>query len=272
LPALTFRRAALARKPPGWLSGTVLAACFLTALPPLAAQAEPDGSEWLGPDLRVERITDDVWRHVSYEHLEQFGRTSGNGLVLVSEGSAALVDTPWTEAQTHALFDWASRAFGAKIEVVVVTHSHPDCMGGLTAAHEHGAVSYSSEATAELARRDGKTRPRHTFTDSMTVPFGRQFLTLEAVGPGHTTDNIVVWVPEASLLYGGCLVRSGSAASLGYTDEADLDRWPGTIRELARRYASARIVVPGHGPPGGLELLDHTLDLLGARSGSPTGR
>ncbi len=61
-----------------------------------------------------------------------------------------------------------------------------------------------------------------------------------------------------------CLVRSADAASLGNTAEADLERWPATIVTLQRDYAAARVVVPGHGRPGGPELLARTLELLAA--------
>ncbi len=56
-------------------------------------------------DLKVERLTDTVWRHISYVELEAFGRTPGNGLVVISGQTAALIDTPWTddlgEGQCH---------------------------------------------------------------------------------------------------------------------------------------------------------------------------
>lgn len=52
-----------------------------------------------------------------------------------------------------------------------------------------------------------------------------------------------------------------SATDLGNTTEADLAEYPKTLRELKSLYADAITVVPGHGDPGGLELIDHTLTL-----------
>ena len=82
------------------------------------------------------------------------------------------------------------------------------------------------------------------------------------MGPGHTADNIVTWIPDERVLFGGCLVRSASARTLGYTKEADLERWPSTLESLMAEFGTARLIVPGHGSPGGLELLEHTLELL----------
>ena len=86
-----------------------------------------------------------------------------------------------------------------------------------------------------------------------------------SAGPGHTADNIVVWIPDQEILFGGCLVRSATSTQLGYTDEADLERWPRTIETLLEAYGDARWIVPGHGRPGGAELLRRTLELLAAR-------
>jgi metallo-beta-lactamase class B len=99
--------------------------------------------------------------------------------------------------------------------------------------------------------------PTHSHQNCM----GR-LLELRLVGPGHTEDTIVVWLPDVEVLFGGCLVRSATAQSLGYTAEADLERWPATIEALQERYGHARLIVPGHGRPGGAELLAHTLELL----------
>jgi hypothetical protein len=52
--------------------------------------------------------------------------------------------------------------------------------------------------------------------------------------------------------------------------DADLAAWPTTIERLRARYSRARLVVPGHGEPGTLALLDHTLGL--ARRQGPGAR
>ena len=81
-------------------------------------------------------------------------------------------------------------------------------------------------------------------------------------GPGHTADNATVWLQENRVLAGGCLVRALTATSMGNTSEADLESWPRAIAALQARYPDVGIVVPGHGEPGGPELLAHTRELL----------
>lgn len=81
-------------------------------------------------------------------------------------------------------------------------------------------------------------------------------------GPGHAPNNVVLWFPDQQILFGGCLIKSASADSLGFTGDADLRAWPEAVRRVAARYRPA-LVVPGHGPLAlGDAPLRHTLDLL----------
>jgi metallo-beta-lactamase class B len=224
----------------------------------------PQGPAELGEDLVLEPLADGVWRHVSKHELAPWGLVPANGLLVVSGTEAALIDTPWTDDQTTRVMAWAARELGAAVTTVVPTHSHDDCMGGLAAAHAAGARSYALARTAELAAAAGKPVPQNLFTDRLALALGARRLELHYAGPGHTEDTIVVWLPGAEILFGGCLVRSARSKTLGYTAEADLERWPTTIETLRRDYPQARLIVPGHGSPGGFELLDRTLELLAA--------
>jgi metallo-beta-lactamase class B len=247
------------------VAGTIAVLCVLglTAQAPPTAGAEDAPREAIGEDVEVERLADGVWRHVSYHELESWGRVPANGLVVVSDGEAALLDTPWTDDQTRALAEWVRTELGARVTIVVPTHSHIDCMGGLAAAHELGARSYALDTTAELARRDGLPEPEETFESERTVHVGSRRLELRYFGPGHTVDNAVVWIPDVKVLFAGDIVRSAGTKALGNTREADLEAWPASLVALEDAYgASADIVVPGHGAPGGPELIAHTRDLL----------
>ena len=85
---------------------------------------------------------------------------------------------------------------------------------------------------------------------------------LAYLGGGHTVDNIVAWIPEKKILFGGCMVKSMRARNLGNITEADLDEWPKTLKRVKERYSNAEIAVPGHGRPDGIGLIDHTISLL----------
>jgi metallo-beta-lactamase class B len=222
----------------------------------------PAGPVEITPGLGAERIAEGTWLFSSVKDVPPWGPVQANGLVVVGGREAALVNTAWSDEQTALLIEWLGREGRLYVTTVVATHFHDDCLGGLAAAHAAGARSYALEGTAEMARRNGKAEPDVTFTDRLTLRVGDRALELRYPGPGHTVDNIVAWLPDVRVLFGGCLVRSAEATSLGNTGEADLLRWPDTMLALKDSYPGAVIVVPGHGRPGGRELLNHTLDLL----------
>src|SRR6185295_3616589 len=68
-------------------------------------------------------------------------------------------------------------------------------------------------------------------------------------GPAHTRDNIVVWLPDSRVLFGGCAVRAATSG-LGNVADADLTAYPASIRRVLERYPAAEVVVPGHGDVG----------------------
>ena len=53
-----------------------------------------------------------------------------------------------------------------------------------------------------------------------------------------------------------------AAQNAGNLSDAVLAAWPATLDSLLVRFPDARIVVPGHGAPGGPELIRHTKALL----------
>jgi metallo-beta-lactamase class B len=224
----------------------------------------PKGPVDLGRDLTLEPVGDGVWVYRAIGEVAGFGEVPANGLVVVGGAEAALVNATWTDDQATRIIAWLASHGQVRVTSVVVTHSHEDCLGGLGALHRAGARSYALARTAELAGRDHRVVPQVLFTDRLSFPLGGRTLELRYLGPGHAPDNVVVWLPDARVLFGGCLVREASATSLGNTADADLVSWPGTVAALQQAYPDVVTVVPGHGRPGGRELLQHTLDVLAA--------
>jgi glyoxylase-like metal-dependent hydrolase (beta-lactamase superfamily II) len=100
------------------------------------------------------------------------------------------------------------------------------------------------------------------FRKTVEVPLGSMTLVPAYHGGAHTADNIVVWIPAEKVLFGGCAVRSARSTKMGNVREAVLEEWPGTIDAIEEAYGYARVIVPGHGAPGGRELLENTRKLL----------
>jgi metallo-beta-lactamase class B len=213
-------------------------------------------------DLELIKLPGNVYIHRSYMEIPSYGRVAANGLVYVARDTAYIVDTPWNDVQTRELVRWILTRLDTEIGGVIVTHSHNDCMGGLGEILRRGIKTYSFTMTREFAARDKLPLPEHTFKGKMELgPEGYEIVA-GYYGPGHTADNIVVWIPSERLLFGGCMVKTSGARNLGNVSEADVEAWPHTLRKVLEEYPGARVVVPGHGAHGGIDLITHTLDLL----------
>lgn len=215
----------------------------------------------LGKGVRVEQLAPGVWLHQTDKLLGTGMRVPANGLLVADGDGGILIDTGWNAEQTSTLLAWA-KELGHPVHTVVVTHAHDDRMGGLPAAQQQGIRTVGHPLTRELGLRlfEFGPEPLEELTAGTPVPLGP--VELLHPGPGHSRDNLVVYVPSANLLFAGCLVKDVRARSLGYTGDADLERWPAAIEAVQAAYPAPERVVPGHGNVGDAALLPHTLQVL----------
>lgn len=225
----------------------------LILLPAMALAGKEDGK------LDIAPFADNVWLYHSYMQTEDWGLVSSNGLVVVHENDAYLIDTPWSEEQTVELLDWVA-AQGFVTRASISTHFHADRSAGIPVLNQRNIDTWASRQTNQLLAEQGWAQATHEFE-------GDEFSLLDGVieayypGPGHAMDNIVVWLPQSGILSGGCLIREMSTNGLGYTADGSVPDWADSVESVIQRYPLTEIVVPGHGKPGGIELLVHTQEL-----------
>ncbi len=217
----------------------------------------------ISDNLELVKLTDNAFMHVSYADLPGYGRTPANGLVFIKGKEAFLFDTPWNDTLTNQLVTYLKDKMGISIVGFVPNHWHEDCMGGLNYLKSKGIPSWANEKTIEIAVGKNLPVPDHGFTDSLTLHLGDKIIICYYPGAAHSIDNIIVWIPSEGMLFAGCMVKSMESQSLGNTSDGDLRAYPVTIGKLLKRYRNARIVIPGHGRPGGYELISHTMELTG---------
>lgn len=237
----------------------LVCACLL-----LPALARAQAAESLAPDVSVREIADGVWLHVTVSDSAS-GSIAANGLIVRAGPQLVLVDTGWNGRQAAVLADWAERTLGEPVRIAIATHAHEDRSGGLDELLVRGVHVVVLDST--LARLPERMRDAgiETFHGARELTLGGRTLELFAPGPGHTADNIVVWLPDAALLFGGCFIKSAGSRTLGNLADADLARWPASLQAVDARFGGARLVVPGHGDVGGRELIAHTRALLRAQ-------
>ncbi len=213
------------------------------------------------PIQSVEPVGPDVWIHSTDHPIEGYGTIVSNGLLVDTVDGLVLVDTAWTDEKTVWLLDWAEKNVGEPVTDAIITHAHFDKMGGVRALHERGVKTWALPLTNRLAPANDLVPTTHTLSESQTF---HQTLEIFFPGPGHSPDNLVVYVPAERLLHGGCLIRPGGASNLGNTGDADISAWDTSVRAVQKRFPKARHILPSHGDLGGKRLLKHTIELVEA--------
>ncbi len=211
--------------------------------------------------LIVKRISEHSFIHVSFLETENFGKVPCNGLVVISDKKAVVLETPVNNEVSMELIRWVENEQNARIKAVIVHHFHIDCLGGIEAFHQKRIPSLSTKLTIDLALKKGYSPPKTIIESGEPFKIGNLRLVSSFFGPAHTLDNIVTYIPEEAVLFGGCMVKAIKAGK-GNLQDADPGAWSGTIGKIKMRYPDLKIVIPGHGDPGGMELLDYTIGLF----------
>lgn len=216
-------------------------------------------------ELDVRELDAGVWMHTSYRDLPEYGRVGSNGLIVERADSVVLIDTAWGEPATEKLMDWVAREIGKPVKLVVITHSHEDRTAGLPVTKAAGAASIGLNKTAQIMMSEGRGGlDIGAVGKSFGIDEGYDGMEVFYPGHGHAEDNIVVYVHRANLLFGGCLIRAADATSMGNTADGNLETWAEAAEAPAERFPGIEVIVPGHGEPGGPELMAHTAELARA--------
>ncbi|WP_338785117.1 MBL fold metallo-hydrolase [Streptomyces sp. DG1A-41] len=202
-----------------------------------------------------------------YEQLPGGWCLNNAGLV-VAGGQAVLIDTAATRARARRLRDAVHGVAPGGPDAVVNTHFHGDHVFGNDQFVPRATVIAHEQTRSDMAEAGlalcgiwpdvdwgdpQLTLPDVTFTDRLTLRLGELTVELSRVGPAHTASDVVAWVPRRGVLF------TGDVAWSGVTPYVLMGSVEGSLRALAElRALGPRIVVPGHGPAGGPEVLDAT--------------
>jgi len=221
----------------------------------------------ISEDIYLLKLSEQTYIHVSWHSDPQWGKFTCNGILVIHKNEAALFDTPMSDSLTRKLVRFIQDSLKSKITYFVPNHFHNDCTEGMDILDSLGAITVSSEKTKEISQERGIITAHKTFSDTLTLHLPGKNIFLEYPGPAHAPDNIVAWIPDEKILFGGCMIRSKETSSKGNLSDADEEEWPKTIKKLQKKYKDAEIVIPGHGNYGTGELLKHTYKIVKKKPG-----
>ncbi|WP_018332129.1 MBL fold metallo-hydrolase [Actinomycetospora chiangmaiensis] len=218
----------------------------------------------------VTEVADGVFAYVQPNGSWMINNT---GFLVARDGVSA-IDACSTERRTRAFHDTIAGVSSAPVRTLVNTHHHPDHTAGnglfpgaAIVAHENAraemrtlGLPHNSGVWTDVDYGDlDLTLPFLTFAERMTLwADDLRAELLYCGGPAHTTNDVVVWLPEQSVLFAGDLLfHGGTPFLLSGSVLGAIEVLEGFVKPLG-----ARTILPGHGPVGGPEMIDEVLGYL----------
>ena len=217
-----------------------------TAHPPEHVVLDPPYLEEVSPGIFAYIQPDGTW------FLNNTGWVTGDDGVI-------LIDTTGTEKRAHAFQQAVRRTTPLPAQALVNTHAHAD--------HTHGNFVWAPQTAIightlcrEEVQRSSlswtrerfpggdfgnpvKTPPFITFEERLDVYAGDLKIELIHVGPAHTTNDVLAWIPERGVLFSGDIVFNGGTP---FAVGGSVTGWIEAVAIV--RALKPAVIVPGHGP------------------------
>ena len=243
-----------------------VAVAAIVALSSLGALADSEVIVPEPPPMKVQTVMPGAWY---VQGLPELGSSanqnfiSNAGFVITADG-VVVIDALGSPVLAQRLLDQIRRITPLPVTHVIVTHYHADHIYGLQIFKEAGARIIAHRAALEYLNSDNARIRLETSRQGM-APWvneqtrlvaadewldGEKTLTVGGVrfqiiplGPSHTPEDLVVYLPEKKLLFTGDLVFRNRIPFVG---QADSGRWVKALDTLLAFETMA--MVPGHGP------------------------
>lgn len=239
----------------------------------------------LSEELFISKLSDTIYVVTHY-----FPWESNSLIVKASKKEVVLIDTPYDTSATALMLNWIYDNLIPEKVTAINTGFHVDNLGGNQYLREKGIDIYGADRTCTLIDEKGRQTQQQLITwlkpeqerikkvyESMVFVKPNKIFKIEEgiflkigdlsfdvyfPGETHSPDNLVVYIKECNLLFGGCMVKAISYQNLGFTGDANIAEWPISMKKVQEKYKTANIVIPHHGMWGDMSLVQHTINLL----------
>lgn len=212
---------------------------------------------------QIHEVSDGVYAYIQPDGTWWINNT---GFIVAHDGVIA-IDTCATEHRTRTFLSAVENKTPQPIRVLINTHHHGDHTHGNYLTHPATIIGHDKCREMVIASgishypgiwesRDwgqlNLAPPMVTFQERIDVWSGDLKLEVHYIGnPAHTTNDVVVWIPERRVLFSGDLVFNGGMpfVVMGSISGSRL-----AIERM--RSFDANVIVPGHGPVCDAGILD----------------
>lgn len=165
---------------------------------------------------------------------------TGTNSYLVGRGSEVAVIDPGPSMPEHlqALIE-AAKAQQASINLILVTHGHPDHYPGAAELHNITGAPVAAFKEAEFAHD-------LTLNDGQRLRVGDSTL-ITLFTPGHAHDHLCFYLEEEDALFTGDLIL-GTGTTVVAPPKGDMNAYFRSLFQLDQDWSQAEVIYPGHGP------------------------
>lgn len=200
--------------------------------------------------------------------------------IVIGTDATLIVDCGLGIENGQRVREFAREIAGSKPLLLTTTHFHPEHAFGMQAFKGHATILTNTTQADELREKGAfflnlfrgfgsdvhqalegveLVMPDKTYQGEKTIDLGGKQVILRELAGGHTRGDQIVFLPDARVLFTGDLVENHFFPIL-FDQDASTRRW---IEELTfLMQFSPATVVPGHGEPGTVELVQEVAGFL----------
>ena len=213
------------------------------------------------PPPAIEEVSQGIFAYIQLDG-SWFLNNAG---AIVGIKHTTVIDSTGTEARARAWHGALRRITELPVNTLINTHAHGD--------HTYGNFVFAPEATIiahekcreEVIAGGLSAQPLFSMVEFGDTPLTPPFVTFENrmnvyvddlkvelifVGPAHTTNDIVAWIPERKVLFTGDVIFNGGTP---FALAGSVGGWLRAL-EVIEGLGAERIV-PGHGAVAGPEVI-----------------
>lgn len=215
--------------------------------------------------MQAQRVSESVWFVEGASALGSVANRNfiSNAAFVLTPAGVVVIDALGSPALAQELMAEIRKHTSQAVSHVIVTHYHADHIYGLQVFKAQGAkiiahkaaLAYLNSETARL-RLEASRLELAPWVDAQTaltdadqwlagdtlLQVGGVDFQIKAMGPAHTPEDLVVYLPSERVLFAGDLVFR---ARIPFVGQADSRHWIAALDRLAM--FDTKVIVPGHG-------------------------
>jgi glyoxylase-like metal-dependent hydrolase (beta-lactamase superfamily II) len=238
---------------------------FLAALAALLLAAAASAQQPVPRQVAAQQVSPSAWFVQGDAALGSRANRNfiSNAGFIVTPAGVVVIDALGSPQLAKELLDEIARVTPQPVTHVIVTHYHADHVYGLQEFRRRGvrilahraALEYLNSDTAasrlQASRADlapwidANTQlvtPDQWLDGATELVLGGMHIQVQPVGPAHTPEDLVVFLPGERVLFAGDMVFRGRVPFVG---QADSRQWIVALDLLLKM--DPAVVVPGHG-------------------------